>query len=62
MLEILLIRHGQTDWNRERRIMGDQPISLNEEGRAQVQGLHHLISEVPLLRLYSSPILRARET
>ena len=26
MLEIILIRHGQTDWNRDRRIMGHRPV------------------------------------
>ncbi len=33
---IYLIRHGQTDWNRDRKIMGTGPIPLNDEGRRSV--------------------------
>ena len=34
---LYLIRHGQTDWNRDRRIMGRSDIPLNERGREMVR-------------------------
>ncbi len=62
MLEILLIRHGQTDWNAQRRIMGDQPVGLNETGRAQVQGLAGFLKDLSVHQLYVSPLLRTQQT
>src|SRR3990172_13432062 len=62
MLEILLIRHGQTDWNRDRKIMGDAPIGLNDAGKDQVQRLSKLLSPVKVEALYSSPLQRTMES
>ncbi|MBF0493146.1 MAG: histidine phosphatase family protein [Deltaproteobacteria bacterium] len=62
MLELYLIRHGQTDWNLERRVMGKQPIGLNETGRAQVQDLALALQDLQLDQLFSSPLQRAQES
>lgn len=62
MLRILLIRHGETEWNRDRRIMGREEIGLNETGRFQALALKQSLAAFPLDAVYSSPILRARET
>ncbi len=62
MLELLLIRHGQTDWNAERRIMGNQPIGLNEVGKSQIQKLAELLKPLPIESIYSSPLQRTEET
>ena len=62
MLEMLLIRHGQTDWNAARRVMGRQPIPLNERGRAQAEGVAEYLAEVRLDAIVSSPVLRTMET
>lgn len=62
MLEIILIRHGQTDWNRDGRIMGARPIPLNEKGRRQIESLSGSMEEIELEAIYSSPILRAWES
>lgn len=59
---ILLMRHGETAWNREGRVMGQSPVELNERGRAQVE------SAVPFARsigpeiIITSPLLRARQS
>ncbi len=62
MLRILLVRHGETDWNRDRRIMGQEEIGLNETGRFQALALKEGLSRFPLDAVYSSPVLRAKET
>jgi len=67
MLSLILIRHGQTDWNTEGRIQGRTDIPLNAAGRAQAQTLKdacgHLTapSAMPYTVL-SSPLSRALET
>lgn len=62
MLEIILIRHGQTDWNRERRIMGRRPIGLNALGRRQSIAAARHFRGVPIDAIYTSPVRRAVET
>lgn len=62
MARFLLIRHGQTDWNVEKRIMGDRPIPLNHTGRNQAQALADAMQSYPLHHVYSSPMVRAQET
>ena len=62
MLEILLIRHGQTDWNLNGRIMGYRPIPLNAVGRRQSEALRGVLGPLRLKAIYTSPILRAVET
>ena len=59
---IYLIRHGQTEWNREHRVMGHTPVPLNEEGRAGVSALARelRIKKIPVI--YSSTVERALET
>ncbi|HEX5037340.1 MAG TPA: histidine phosphatase family protein [bacterium] len=62
MLEILLIRHGQTDWNRDRRIMGRKPIPLNLAGRAEAKRLARALKGVVIDVIYTSPVHRAVQT
>jgi probable phosphoglycerate mutase len=59
---IILIRHGETDWNAEGRIQGHLPIPLNERGLAQAEAVAARLSAVPFSALYSSDLLRARQT
>lgn len=62
MLEVLLVRHGQTDWNRDRRIMGRRPIPLNATGRQESRAFSQSLAEIPLNAVYTSPVRRALET
>lgn len=62
MLEILFIRHGQTDWNRQQRVMGTQPISLNEEGIRQAEKLAEYLKGTRLDAVVTSPVKRAAQT
>ncbi len=62
MRTLLLIRHGETDWNRSGQIMGDEPIPLNANGRRQAADLAQWLQAHPLSGIYSSPIARAIQT
>jgi broad specificity phosphatase PhoE len=59
---ILLARHGETDWNREKRWQGHADLSLNERGREQARALAERLELVPFGAIYASDLRRAWET
>jgi probable phosphoglycerate mutase len=59
---ILLARHGETDWNSERRWQGHADRPLNEVGREQARELAEKLTERAIDVVYSSDLLRAHET
>jgi len=59
---ILLIRHGETAWNAERRLQGHLDIPLNPEGERQARLLAAALAFDPLDVLVSSDLMRARQT
>ena len=59
---IVLVRHGETDWNRERRFQGHADVPLNDEGRRQARELADRLSGARYAAAYSSPLRRAFET
>ncbi|HEX2054913.1 MAG TPA: histidine phosphatase family protein [Nitrospiraceae bacterium] len=58
----LLVRHGETDWNRSGRVMGDQPIPINHAGDRQARELATFLGGTKLVQIFSSPVLRALQT
>jgi broad specificity phosphatase PhoE len=60
MTRLLLVRHGETDWNLTRRWQGHSDTPLNETGRDQARRLASELDRVDVV--YSSDLARARET
>ncbi|OBV39023.1 histidine phosphatase family protein [Janthinobacterium psychrotolerans] len=59
---ILLIRHGETPWNAERRLQGHIDIPLNALGLQQAAALGQALAGAPLAAVLSSDLQRARQT
>jgi uncharacterized phosphatase len=62
MTSLYLVRHGETDWNAERRIQGSTDIPLNAVGRAQAETTGRLLARRDWDGIYSSPLSRAFQT
>jgi 2,3-bisphosphoglycerate-dependent phosphoglycerate mutase len=60
--ELLIARHGETDWNRERRWQGHSDPPLNDLGRAQARELAAALADEGLEAIYASDLRRATET
>ncbi|HET6389138.1 histidine phosphatase family protein [Hyphomicrobium sp.] len=65
-ITLYLIRHGETDWNREARYQGQRDIPLNETGIAQARRhgrvLKDIVPSIAEFDFVSSPLLRAMDT
>ncbi len=60
--DVLIIRHGQTEWNRLKRLQGHSDIPLNEKGRLQALTLADILCNEPLDAIFSSDLQRAFQT
>lgn len=61
-MRLYLIRHGETDWNRQRRLQGHSDIPLNEAGRQEARAAGERLKKIHLDCAFTSPLKRARET
>ena len=59
---IYIVRHGQTDWNVERRYQGRLDVELNDKGFEQAQKIQEKLSDVKFDKVFSSPLKRALKT
>ncbi len=62
MKQILLVRHGQTAWNAAGRLQGHTDIELDATGRDQALAVAKTLGEAGITRVWSSDLLRARQT
>ncbi len=62
MTKIYLVRHGQTQWNREEIFRGTVDVPLNEIGRKEAQLVAEALSGQAIQAVYSSPLNRAKDT
>jgi broad specificity phosphatase PhoE len=60
--QLLLVRHGETDWNRDRRFQGHADQPLNDAGREQARALADELGHERIDVVYTSDLVRARET
>jgi 2,3-bisphosphoglycerate-dependent phosphoglycerate mutase len=62
MTELILVRHGETDWNRELRFQGHVDVALNAIGHEQARRLAARLAGEPARHLYVSDLIRAQQT
>jgi len=62
MTSLIVIRHGETDWNRQHRFQGQIDVPLNETGLLQADRLAQRLADEPIDVLLASDLLRARQT
>lgn len=60
--KVILVRHGETDWNKARKFQGMTDIPLNELGKTQANYAKQALRKVRMDAAYASPLKRAVET
>ena len=61
-VRLLLVRHGETEWNRQTRFQGQIDVPLNDNGRQQSHSCGEFLKDVEIDFAVSSPMLRPKET
>lgn len=61
-IELIAVRHGETDFNADRRMQGHLDVPLSVTGRVQAQAAAARLADEPIDKIYSSDLQRALET
>jgi broad specificity phosphatase PhoE len=61
-VRVVLVRHGQTNWNTEDKYRGRIDVKLNKRGVHEARLIGKKLSKIPVSGIYSSPLLRALDT
>ena len=61
-MKLILVRHGETAWVKERRYQGSTDVPLNARGKLQARSVARLIKKEQPIAVYSSELARAHET
>ncbi len=61
-MKIYFVRHGETEWNKKRKLQGQSDIPLNEYGRELAQVTLKGQEDIPFDIIFTSPLSRAKET
>ncbi len=59
---LIIARHGETEWNAERRLQGQKDIPLNSRGCSQASDAAQFLKKIPLTQVHSSTLRRCRQT
>ena len=59
---LIVARHGETEWNAEGRLQGQQDIPLNSRGRGEALAVARFLRSVPLIQVHTSTLQRCRQT
>ena len=62
VMNLLIVRHGETTWNREGRYQGRTDVPLSDEGEAQARALGQRLAGLPIAIALASPLARTRRT
>ena len=57
-MNLYVVRHGQTDWNIERRLQGTSNVPLNDTGIKQAQNLAETLKNIDIDFIFSSPTIQ----
>ncbi|PKA39184.1 histidine phosphatase family protein [Rhizobium sullae] len=61
-MRVLLVRHGQSEWNAEKRLQGQADVALSENGVKQAEALREVVQRLAPCRAITSDLRRARDT
>ena len=61
-MKLYIMRHGQTAWNKARRLQGHSNIELNESGIALAKAVGEKVKDIKFDRIFTSPLKRAKDT
>ena len=61
-MELYIVRHGETEWNKKKLLQGSTDIPLSDNGRLLARVSGEALADTPFDRIYSSPLKRAYET
>lgn len=61
-MELYIVRHGETEWNKDKLLQGSTDIPLSDNGRLLARLSGEALADTPFDRIYSSPLVRAYET
>jgi phosphoserine phosphatase len=61
-MRLFALRHGETDWTRDRRFSGSRDLPLTPRGQRQAKALADTLASEPVSAVYASPLERARAT
>ena len=61
-MKLYIIRHGETDWNKNKLLQGKSDVPLNDKGRELAKASAKGMKDIPFDLVFTSPLERARET
>lgn len=61
-LRVILVRHGETEWNNQNRLQGSTDVPLNDKGKLQAEKVSTFLKNVPIHHAFSSSLIRSKDT